>query len=88
MLLIQNADVNSEIEDHATNPRHYGTMLTAAAAEDHEKLVEVLLNRDANIDVNCGDYGTALTAATAGGHGEIVETLLNQDADVNAEYRA
>jgi len=63
----------------------YGTTLHAASAGGHEKIVQILLNKKADVNVQGGAYGTALAAASLGGHEKIVQILLNKKADVNAQ---
>jgi len=63
----------------------YGTILHAASAGGHEKIVQILLNKKADVNAQGGAYGTALTAASAGGHEKIVQILLNKKVNVNAQ---
>jgi ankyrin repeat protein len=46
-------------------------------------IIEELLRRGVNVDVEGGDYGTALQAASSGGHLEVVDLLLAFGASVN-----
>ena len=63
----------------------YGNTLHAASAGGHTEIVQILLEKGAEVNVQGGDYGTALGAASAGGHTEIVQILLENGAEVNAE---
>jgi len=71
------ADVNAQ------GGRH-GTALCAASLEGHDKTVELLLSKGADI-AQGGCNGTALQVALYGGHDKTVELLLSKGADVNAQ---
>jgi len=58
--------------------------LQAALAGGYEKIVELLLNNSADINVQGGDYGNALQAASAADYKKIVKLLFNKSADINA----
>jgi ankyrin repeat protein len=60
------------------------TALCWASKLGHDKIVQRLLNKGADVDTQCGYHGDALQAASAGGHDKIVQTLLDRGADVNA----
>lgn len=45
----------------------------------------MLLNNDADVNIQNGAFGTALQAASAEGYKEIVEMLLSKGANVNME---
>ena len=57
----------------------YGNALQAASYNGDEKLVELLLDKGADVNAQGGDYGNALYAASVGGH-EVVELLLGRGA--------
>ena len=60
------------------------TALMNAAEGGHGKIVELLLERNAMINVKGGiEDTTALMEAAGGGHGKIVELLLEKGADVD-----
>ena len=61
----------------------YGYALLAAAAEGHQKVVELLLSKGADINTYAQESGTALQAASSRGHVRLVELLLTKGADVN-----
>jgi len=63
----------------------YSTILHAASAGGHEKIVQILLNKKADANAQGGAYGTALTAASLEGHEKIVQILLNEKVNVNAQ---
>jgi ankyrin repeat protein len=64
-----------------------GTALTAACANGHEAIVQMLLAHGA--DVNCqrpDNHEFALIIAAVGGHNGIVQALIKFGADVNARH--
>jgi ankyrin repeat protein len=54
----------------------------AASFEGHKKVVEMLLEKGADVNAQGGDYGNALHAASVEGHEKVVEMLLEKGADV------
>ncbi|KAJ7278295.1 ankyrin repeat domain-containing protein [Mycena rebaudengoi] len=62
-----------------------GTALQAASYRGHEAVVQLLLNRGADLNAQGGYYGHALQAASYEGHEAVVQLLLNRGADVNAQ---
>jgi ankyrin repeat protein len=78
MLLTKGADVNREDEDGET-------ALYLASEEGHVSVVEILIDKGANIEHGrANDNGmTALTAASWEGHVPVVEILLAKGADAN-----
>ncbi|KAF2174325.1 hypothetical protein K469DRAFT_614903, partial [Zopfia rhizophila CBS 207.26] len=58
----------------------YGNALQAASSGGHEKIVELLLSKGADVNAQGGHYGNALQAASSGGHEKIVELLLKEGA--------
>ena len=50
-----------------------------------EKIVQLLLDKGADINAQGGHYGNALQAASTGAHEKIVQLLLDNGADVNAQ---
>lgn len=58
------------------------TPLTASTRRGHYEVVKVLLNANANVNLNDG-FETPLSAACRHGHVRIAEKLLEKDADVN-----
>ena len=69
------------------NARHgdYGNALNAASEGGHEKVVQILI--DAEADVNAqNQYGCpVLFSASVNGHEKIVQMLIDAGADVNAQ---
>ncbi|KAM0799534.1 ankyrin repeat-containing domain protein [Usnea florida] len=65
--------------------------LQAASYGGHKKVVQILLNKGADINAqggfDGGKYNNALTAASFGGHEKIVQMLLDKGADVNTPGR-
>ncbi|KAK2752447.1 hypothetical protein FQN54_008109 [Arachnomyces sp. PD_36] len=62
-----------------------GNALKAASINDHEKMVQMLLNNGADINAQDERHGYALEAASREGHEKIVRVLLSRGADVNAQ---
>ncbi|KAK4449552.1 ankyrin repeat-containing domain protein, partial [Podospora aff. communis PSN243] len=73
---------------------HYGSALQAAAARGHTAIVKILLQNEANINVNGGAKGSPLQLAISSQTDEVdftissqldevVALLLDRDADVN-----
>ncbi|RYP18310.1 hypothetical protein DL765_004030 [Monosporascus sp. GIB2] len=61
----------------------YGTALQAASYSGCKDIVQVLLEKGADVNIRGGMYRTALQAASRGGHEEIVQLLLKKGANVN-----
>jgi ankyrin repeat protein len=59
------------------------TALSWASELGHDKILQMLLDRGADVNVEGGHYGSALQAASAGGHNKVVQMLLDRGADVN-----
>ncbi|KAJ5225481.1 hypothetical protein N7468_006706 [Penicillium chermesinum] len=77
MLLDRGADVN-------THDRLYGSALHAACIRGHSNVVQVLVDRGADIEGE--HFESALQAACAGGHSNIVQILLDRGADIEGEH--
>src|SRR6266550_5651673 len=65
----------------------YGNALQAASYGGHVKIVQILLEKGADVNAQGGPYGNALHGASYKGNSEIVRVLLEQGADVNAQGR-
>ena len=61
----------------------HGNTLHAASAGGHTEIVQILLEKGAEVNVKGGHYGTALIAASRQGHIEIVQILLEKGAEIN-----
>ena len=62
----------------------HGNALQAASFNGHESVVQILLDRNADINAPCGPYGNALQVASFKGHEPVVKLLLDHNTDVNA----
>ncbi len=60
----------------------YGNALQAGSHGGNHDIVELLLEKGANVNAQGGQYGDALQAASEGGHNNIVELLLENGANV------
>jgi ankyrin repeat protein len=61
------------------------TGLIWASQRGHTEVVQMLLERGADVNAGGGWYGNALHAASRGGHTEVVQMLLGAGAYVNVE---
>jgi ankyrin repeat protein len=59
-----------------------GTSLQAASFGGYEKVVEMLLDRGADINIQGGFYGNAFQAASYSGNAQVVQILLDRGADI------
>ncbi|KAJ7327642.1 ankyrin repeat-containing domain protein [Mycena albidolilacea] len=66
-----------------TKPYHRAAIV--ASHYGHYKIVELLINKEADVNVQGGKYSTALQTASLNGHKDIAELLINKGADVNAQ---
>uniref|UniRef100_A0A2M4DQL5 Putative rtk signaling protein mask/unc-44 n=1 Tax=Anopheles darlingi TaxID=43151 RepID=A0A2M4DQL5_ANODA len=72
-------DVDSETDSN------HDTALTLACAGGHEELVELLINRGANIEHKDKKGFTPLILAATAGHEKVVDTLLRNGAELEAQ---
>jgi ankyrin repeat protein len=62
-----------------------GSVLIKHSHAGNEEVVQLLLDKGADVNAQGGEYGNALQAASWGGHKEVVQQLLDKGADVNAQ---
>lgn len=63
----------------------FGNALIAASDRGHEKTVQLLLDRGADVNARNGRYNNALYLASWQGHENIVQLLLSKGADIDAQ---
>jgi ankyrin repeat protein len=63
----------------------YETAIKAASFSGHEKIVQLLIGKGANVNAKGGMYGTALHEAAGRGSENIVQFLLDNGSDINAQ---
>jgi hypothetical protein len=61
------------------------TGLIVASYFGHSAIVQLLLEKDADVDAQGGEYGNALQAASVEGHEQVVKLLLEKGVNVNAQ---
>ena len=61
------------------------TLLMLAAIQGHERVVDLLLQRGAEINQQNSRGGTALMGAARNGHERVVELLLQRGAEINMQ---
>ncbi|KAJ0418747.1 ankyrin repeat-containing domain protein [Aspergillus carlsbadensis] len=69
----------SQIRDINIETSHFGNALQAAAFGGRVKMVQMVLDRGADVNSR-GRYGTPLRAAALGGHDAVVNLLIEQGA--------
>ncbi|KAJ6031800.1 NACHT nucleoside triphosphatase [Penicillium herquei] len=65
---------------------YWGYALHAASVSGHERVVQILLDRGADINIQYKNRGNALHAASFNGHEKVVQTLLDGGADFNIQH--
>jgi len=63
------------------------TLLQVAAISGHERVVDLLLQRGAEINMQDSNGGTALMGAAGLGHERVVDLLLQRGADIELQSR-
>ncbi|MCJ1250975.1 hypothetical protein MMC30_008205 [Trapelia coarctata] len=74
--------------DHAAVAETTATQLQAASERGHEAVVELLLDKGADINARGGRYGNALQAASVGGREQVAKLLFDRGADRRRRQRA
>ena len=62
----------------------YGNALQAASCDGHEAVVQLLLNKGADVNAQGGVYGNALQAASRRGHTAVAQLLRDKGAKAAA----
>jgi ankyrin repeat protein len=78
LLAADSAMVNSKDKDNKSP-------LFIAAEQGNQAVMEVLLDKGADVNAEGGKYGNALQAASHNGHKDIATLLLDKGADVSAQ---
>ena len=79
LLLSKKAEINMQAEE-----LFYHTALQTASAISQDQIVQLLLEKGADVNASGGRYGTALQAASIKGHDRIVQLLLGAGAVVGS----
>ena len=82
--LAAGADVNAKNKGFS---RKDSTPLQHAALKGQKKVVELLIEKGADVNAKCDVGWTPLHNAAAYGHKEIIELLIAKSADVNAKNK-
>ena len=70
------------LENH-TEESSFGRTLYMTSLRGHANIVQLLLDKGADINAKGGDHGSALQAASSSGELDVVQLLLANGADVN-----
>ena len=63
---------------------YFESPLIAGLKGNHARIVELLLNRDIDVNRTSPEHGSALHVACAQGRKKLIQTLLDHGADINA----
>jgi ankyrin repeat protein len=77
--------LSAELIDLEAQDQQRRTALMWAAGLGHERVVQILLEKGAEVNAQGGEYGNALQAASRYGHEKVVQILLEKGAEVNAQ---
>ena len=82
--LDKNANINTQTRYYLQG-EYYKNALQAASTERYDKVVWMLLDKNADINIQGGTYSNALQAASSRGYEKIMRMLLDKNANVNTQ---
>jgi len=85
MRVIEQCLGNSDCDSDLGEAGECGTTFHAASLGGHGRIVQMLLDKGADVDAQGGYYGSALQSASYQGHKEVVQILLLHGASINAQ---
>ncbi|KAK2593245.1 hypothetical protein QQS21_009044 [Conoideocrella luteorostrata] len=80
-LILGNENIINQSDEDGTNALHW------ACERGHAEIVQMLLDKGADVNAQSGDCDNALQAASEAGHVDIMQILLDNGADINAKGR-
>ncbi|KAJ3825714.1 hypothetical protein F5880DRAFT_1477744, partial [Lentinula raphanica] len=84
-LLMDMKTDSSTTSNNILKAGNIGPAIQGAAAHGNWRIVKLLIDHGADINVKGGFHGTAIQAAALSGHTDIIEYLIEHGADVNAQ---